>query len=75
MKCPHCDHELSAAEIRSLAGQLNASLRRTWTGAGGRPRSTAPRCPCGEMTLKRAQARGHTCKMKKGTKVPLPTSS
>lgn len=30
--------------------------------AGGRPRSTAPRCPCGEMTQKRALARGHKCK-------------
>jgi hypothetical protein len=28
---------------------------------GGRPRSKAARCPCGEMTLKRAQARGHRC--------------
>jgi hypothetical protein len=28
--------------------------------AGGRPRSNAQRCPCGAMTLKRAQARGRT---------------
>jgi hypothetical protein len=26
--------------------------------AGGRPRSTAPRCACEAMTLKRADARG-----------------
>lgn len=28
---------------------------------GGRPRSDAPRCPCGEMTAKRAAARNHRC--------------
>jgi hypothetical protein len=28
---------------------------------GGRPRSDAPRCPCGEMTAKRAAARRHKC--------------
>lgn len=27
---------------------------------GGRPRSDAPRCPCGLMTLARAQARGRS---------------
>lgn len=26
-----------------------------------RPRSDAPRCPCGAMTAKRATARGHKC--------------
>lgn len=28
---------------------------------GGRPRSDAPRCACGAMTLERARARGHKC--------------
>lgn len=28
---------------------------------GGRPRKSGPRCPCGEMTLKRAMARCHKC--------------
>lgn len=27
---------------------------------GGRPR-TAPRCPCGKMTVARAAQRGHKC--------------
>lgn len=27
----------------------------------GRPRSDAPRCPCGAMTAKRAAARAHKC--------------
>jgi hypothetical protein len=38
------------------------SLKRKTYGAGtGRPRSNAPRCPCGEMTAKRAAARKHVC--------------
>lgn len=45
----------------TAAAALNA-LRRTKTGGrnGGRPR-TAPRCPCGQMTLKRAEQRNHRC--------------
>jgi len=38
-----------------VARRMNAA-RKTY--AGGRPRSDAQRCPCGSMTLKRAQARG-----------------
>lgn len=34
--------------------------------AGGRPRSNAKRCPCGVMTLKRAQARGRTAEHEPG---------
>lgn len=58
----------AAAAVRELlelpttaAAALNA-LRRTKTGGrnGGRPR-TAPRCPCGQMTLMRAEQRNHRC--------------
>ena len=58
----------AAAAVRELldlpttaAAELQA-LRRTRTGGrnGGRPR-TAPRCPCGEMTLRRAEQRNHRC--------------
>lgn len=28
---------------------------------GGRPKTSAKRCPCGAMTAKRAKARGHKC--------------
>lgn len=58
----------AAAAVRELlelpttaAAELQA-LRRTRTGGrnGGRPR-TAPRCPCGEMTLNRAKQRNHRC--------------
>lgn len=42
---------LTPAE-RSEAARLAASAPR---------KPDAPRCPCGQMTLKRAQARGHKC--------------
>ncbi len=45
--------ELSA--IRKAA----AASRKIF--AGGRPRSRKLRCPCGEMTAKRAAARKHKC--------------
>jgi hypothetical protein len=31
--------------------------------AGGRPRSDAPRCPCGAMTARRAETRRHKCEV------------
>jgi hypothetical protein len=47
--------------LSEAARRMNAA-RKTRSGghAGGRPRSNAKRCPCGAMTLKRAQARGRT---------------
>lgn len=58
----------TTAEISRVMRELG---RRRWKNTGddprqvgalgGRPRSAAPRCPCGAMTLKRAQARGHRC--------------
>jgi len=48
----------------SLAARLLRS-KVTHQG-GGRPRSDAPRCPCGENTLKRAKARGFACCKKAG---------
>lgn len=41
----------------AIAQQMNAQRKTRGAGAG-RPRSEAPRCPCGIMTLTRAQARG-----------------
>jgi ribosomal protein S27E len=55
VKCPYCGRTLTAAQV----GALFSSARKTH--AGGRPRSKAKRCPCGQMTLKRALARGHKC--------------
>ena len=47
-------------ERGAAAGRALAELRKTF--GGGRPRlQDVPRCACGEMTLKRALARGHKC--------------
>ena len=64
--CPHCTTPLTEAEVLALYGAA-MSARRTrrkgWPAGSARgPRdATAPRCPCGAMTLKRADARGHKC--------------
>lgn len=42
----------------SDAARALQAMRKTR--AGGRPRSSAKRCPCEVMTLKRAQARGRS---------------
>jgi hypothetical protein len=42
----------------AAVGRLGGLAAR---GKSGRPRSRAKRCPCGEMTAKRAKARGHRC--------------
>lgn len=55
LPCPHCGKPLPEHTLRAAAGRL--SMR----GDAGRKRSDAPRCPCGAMTLKRAEARKHRC--------------
>jgi hypothetical protein len=54
MKCPHCQKGISTLEM----GQFLSSLRKKKP--TGRP-PDGERCPCGEMSLKRAQARNHRC--------------
>jgi hypothetical protein len=49
--------ELSAIRRYAASKRKNPSGGRN----GGRPRSGAPRCPCGAMTVRRALARGHRC--------------
>jgi hypothetical protein len=46
--------------LLSEAGRLMSQARRTFGAGTGRPRM-ADRCPCGEMTRKRALARAHKC--------------
>jgi hypothetical protein len=55
MKCPHCQKGLSTLAV----GQFLSGLRKQKP--TGRPRTGGKRCPCGEMTLKRAKARAHHC--------------
>lgn len=45
----------------SARSKAKAAAARENGQLGGRPRSKAPRCQCGAMTLKRAKARGHRC--------------
>lgn len=60
--------------MKTTTKKSNAAVelgRKRWTATGddphkvgklgGRPRSNKKRCPCGEMTLKRALARRHKC--------------
>lgn len=48
---PHNSRSLISAAARAMQAK-----RKTF--AGGRPRQDVPRCPCGRMTLKRAETRG-----------------
>jgi hypothetical protein len=54
-----------AARIKDLSAKRRAAslARETFAGGrnGGRPRSKKPRCPCGKMTARRANARRHVC--------------
>lgn len=59
-------HEES--EILGAAGRIQVGRRKNTVAGPGRPRGP-DRCPCGEMTAKRADARRHVCS------VPQPESS
>lgn len=67
----------SAATRKAISTAAAAMGRRRWAGIqpaertaimteigsrGGRPRTSAPRCPCGNMTLKLARTRGITAR-------------
>jgi hypothetical protein len=61
----------AAVALGRLGGKARAEAlspgRRAEIGRmGGRPRTNAPRCPCGAMTLKRAQSRGRTAEHRPG---------
>lgn len=49
-------------QFNSEHARRNSLKRKTHSGGKhGRPRSNAPRCPCGKMTAKRAESRNHKC--------------
>jgi hypothetical protein len=54
--------KMSVASLsrRTFSGGTNGGSGGARPGAG-RPRSEKARCPCGAMTVTRAQARGHRC--------------
>ena len=55
----------TAKQIVALARELRPPDARANNGGprpgAGRPKSSAPRCACGAMTLARAEARRHKC--------------
>jgi hypothetical protein len=60
---------MTKAERSKIARELQ-SMRKTKSGGrnGGRPKSDAPRCACGQMTAKLAAIRKHKCNAEEGTK-------
>jgi hypothetical protein len=46
---------------RQMAKRRWSAEVRATAKPAGRKRSDAPRCPCGEMTLNRAESRNHKC--------------
>jgi hypothetical protein len=50
---------IGAVSSDATPGSVLSGLRVTHK--GGRPRTLAPRCPCGKMTEKLAGIRGHKC--------------
>jgi hypothetical protein len=66
MNCPHCGKRISPELVKSEAARLASRKRQVH--AGGRPRSDAPRCPCGASTFARARSRSFDCCRKAGLK-------
>lgn len=59
--------------LESKEARAMSAARETF--AGGRPRKKGvPRCPCGEMTLKRALARKHICSGPSPTATKKPST-
>lgn len=56
MKKSTISQKTISAVMREFARRRKPQQRK-----GGRPRTDAPRCPCGKMTVKAAQVRCHKC--------------
>ncbi len=57
-----------AEQVAAILTASPEALRSAWASRNGaksgiarKARTNVPRCPCGEMTAKRAEARGHKC--------------
>jgi hypothetical protein len=53
--------EMTLEALKEIYSEAGVMLRREQGKLGGHPLSDKPRCPCGEMTEKRAKARAHYC--------------
>ncbi len=51
----------AARALRAIPSEVRSETSRKNGKSGGRPLSASERCACGEMTAKRAKARGHRC--------------
>ncbi len=60
MQCPHCKKDLTPDQIRSLWGQLTASLRRKHGAGAGRPKKFRTCKKCGRR-MGTAEMRRHKC--------------
>lgn len=67
--CPHCGGALSIEMIGQLWGSYCGNRRQSREPGPGRPR-TMPRCPCGAMTVNRAEQRKHVCTAPKPARAP-----
>lgn len=70
--CPYCGGNIPAEDIASEGARLMSGDRKTF-GGGRPPRKGVPRCPCGRMTLKRAETRGREGRGKDGKEKHLPS--
>jgi hypothetical protein len=61
MTCPHCGKHIADKLVFAESGRLARKRRPADSPQPGRPRSDAPRCPCGASTLRRAEMRGFDC--------------
>lgn len=57
--CPNCLTPLPEETIRAVAREYGS--RSAKSGKRGRPKSDAPRCPCGASTLRLAMRRRFAC--------------
>lgn len=59
VRCPHCNAPLPEETVRAVAREYGS--RPAKSGKRGRPKSDAPRCPCGASTLRLAWIRQFRC--------------
>lgn len=57
--CPNCNAPLLEETVRAVAREYGS--RPAKYGKRGRPKSDAPRCPCGASTLRLAARRSFRC--------------
>jgi len=69
------EFSLSEDESRALVGQIASRMRGTFGAGPGRPR-TVTRCPCGAMSVARAEKKRHVCfpTVREGENIAAPVA-